>query len=126
MGSSAICCALLRTGARPTGTYSCPLAVFAINNAASTLGDKLAPIFIDSNAHPRLPLSVPTDCKPGGESPAHYARTMREMERTVRELLTAAQQERKAKLDAGLVDTVFKVGDQVLLQTKELLDAADI
>ncbi len=48
------------------------------------------------------------------------------MERTVRELLTAAQQERKAKLDAGRVDTVFKAGDQVLLRTQELLDAADI
>ena len=103
-----------------------PLAVFAINNAASTLGDELTPFFIDRGAHPRLPLSVPTDCTPGGESPAHYARRMREMERTVRELLTAAQQERKAKLDAGRVDTVFKVGDQVLLRTKELLDAADI
>ncbi len=41
-------------------------------------------------------------------------------------LLAAAQQERKAKLDAARVDTLFKVGDQVLLQTTELLDAADI
>ena len=48
------------------------------------------------------------------------------MELTVRELLAAAQTERKAKLDAGRVDTVFKVGDRVLLRTKELLDAADI
>ena len=50
------------------------------------------------------------------------------MEVTVRELLAAAQAERKAKLDAGRVDTVFKVGDWVLLprRTKELLDAADI
>ena len=44
----------------------------------------------------------------------------------MRELLAAAQAERKAKLDAGRVDTVFKVGDRVLLRTKELLDAADI
>ncbi len=53
---------------------------------------------------------------------------MRAMELTVRELLAAAQTERtrKAKLDAGRVDTVFKVGDRVLLRTKELLDAADI
>ncbi len=51
---------------------------------------------------------------------------MRELELQVRELLAAAQQERKAKLDAGQVDTVVKVGDQVLLRTKELLDAADI
>ncbi len=54
---------------------------------------------------------------------------MRELELSVRELLAAAaQRERKAKLDAGRVDTVFKVGDRVLLRTKELLrlDAADI
>jgi hypothetical protein len=51
---------------------------------------------------------------------------VRELELQVRELLAAAQQERKAKLDAGQVDTVVKVGDQVLLRTKELLDAADI
>ena len=48
------------------------------------------------------------------------------MESTVRELLAAAQAERKAKLDTGSVDTVFQVGYRVLLQTKELLDAADI
>jgi hypothetical protein len=51
---------------------------------------------------------------------------MRAMEATVRELLAAAQAERKVRLDAGRVDTVFKVGDRVLLRTKELLDAADI
>jgi hypothetical protein len=53
---------------------------------------------------------------------------MRAMEATVRELLAAAQAERKARLDAGWVDTVFQVtvGDQVLLWTKELLDAAGI
>ena len=44
----------------------------------------------------------------------------------MRELLAAAQAERKVKLDAGRVDTVFKVGDRVLLRTKELLDSAEI
>ena len=44
----------------------------------------------------------------------------------MRELLEAAQADRKAELDAGRVDTVFQVGDRVLLRTKELLDAADI
>ena len=44
----------------------------------------------------------------------------------MQELLAAAQAERKAKLDAGRVDTEFQVCDRVLLRTKELLDAADI
>ena len=51
---------------------------------------------------------------------------MRELTRTVRELLAATQAERKARLDAGRVDTVCKAWDRVLLRTKELLDAADI
>jgi hypothetical protein len=53
---------------------------------------------------------------------------MRAMEVTVQEMLAAAQADRKARLDAGRVDNVFKVGDRVLLRTKdsELLDAADI
>ena len=51
---------------------------------------------------------------------------MREVEAAVRALLMEAQTACKAKLDTGRVDTVFKVGDQVLLRTKELLDAADI
>jgi hypothetical protein len=79
-------------------------------------------------AHPRLPLSAQTVVGAGGKSPALYARRMREMksELTVHELLVAAQQERKANLDAGRADTVFKVGDQVLLRTKEQLDAVDV
>ena len=44
----------------------------------------------------------------------------------VRALLHAAQQERKAALDRGRVDTTFQVGDQVMLRTKELLDAAEV
>ena len=103
-----------------------PLAVFAINNAASTLGGDLTPFFVDRGAHPRLPLSPPLNDLAAGETPAHYAQRMLAMEVTVRELLAASQAEQKVKLDAGRVDTVFKVGDRVLLRTKELLDAADI
>ncbi len=36
-----------------------PLAVFAINNPASTLGDRRTPFSIDSCANPRLQLSAP-------------------------------------------------------------------
>jgi hypothetical protein len=103
-----------------------PLAVFAINNAASALGDGLTPFFIDRGAHPRLPLSTSTAGGVGSESPGQYAQRMRQLELSVRELLASAQRERKAKLDAGRVDTVFHVGDRVLLRTRELLDAADI
>ena len=81
------------------------------------------PFFINSCAHPRLPLSPPRY-----EQPEHYPQRMRatQIETAVRELLAAAQTKRKAMLDAGRVDTVFMVGDRVLLLTKELLDAADI
>ena len=73
---------------------------------------------IDRGAHPRLQPSPPHDDRIAGESPAHYAQRMRAMEATVRELLEAAQAERKGKLDAGLVDTVFKVNDRVLLRSR--------
>ena len=42
------------------------LAEFAINNAASTLGDDLTPFFIDRGAHPRLLLSPPHDDRAAG------------------------------------------------------------
>ena len=77
-------------------------------------------------AHPHLPLSPPQHGQVTGESPAQYARRMLAVEVSVRELLASAQVALKAKLDVGRVDTVFKVGDMVLLRTKELLDAADI
>ena len=38
----------------------------------------------------------------------------------------AAQQERKAARDRGRVGTTFQVGDQVMLRTKKLLDAAEV
>jgi hypothetical protein len=97
-------------------------AEFAIIFAACTLHDGLMPFFIDRGAYPRLPLSPPRDDRATGETPVHYARRIHEIEATVRELLAAAQAERKAKLDAGRVDTVLFV----LLRTKELLGAADI
>ena len=51
---------------------------------------------------------------------------MKALEQEVLALLHAAQQERKAVLDQGRVDTVFQVGDEVMLRTAELLDAAEI
>ena len=50
---------------------------------------------------------------------------MTALEKEVRTLLHAAQMERKALLDRGRVDTVFQVGDEVLLRSKALLDAAE-
>jgi hypothetical protein len=91
-----------------------------------TLGDGLTPFFIDHCTHPSLQLLAPTI--KGSKPQGLYSRRMRDLpvELTVRELLSVVQQERTAKLDAGRVDTVFQVGDQVLLQTKELLDTEDI
>ncbi len=102
-----------------------PYAVFAINNSASTLGGEMTPFFIDRGAPPRLPLSLP-DLHISGESPSAYAARMKELVQEVRALLLAAQQARKEQLDRGRVDTVIRVGDQVLLRTMELLDAAEI
>jgi hypothetical protein len=95
-----------------------PLAVFAINTAASTLGDSdwLTHFFIYSGAHLRLPLTAPAaSCRHStrGGCATWSGRC-----------LTAAQQERKAKMEAGQVDTVFQVGGQELQRTKELLNAA--
>ena len=45
---------------------------------------------------------------------------------TGREPLAAAPADWKAKLDAGRVDTLFRVGNRVLLRTEKLLDAADM
>ncbi len=54
-----------------------PLTVFAINNAASTLGGELTQFFVDCRAHPRLPLSTPHDDLAAAELPTHYAQHVR-------------------------------------------------
>ena len=66
------------------------LAVFGINNVASTLGCDLTPFFIDSSTHPRLPLSPPRDDRAIVEQAEHYQQRMRAIETAVRELLAAA------------------------------------
>ena len=82
-----------------------PLAQFAINTATSTLDAGPTPFFVDRGAHPRPPLARPRDDRAAdSESPA---RRMPQAEATVRGPPAAAQAERKARLDAGRVDTVF-------------------
>ena len=102
-----------------------PYAVYAINNSASTLGGELTPFFIDRGCHPHHPLALP-DPRQSLESPGAYAVRMQALEREVQALIRAAQQERKAALDRGRVDTTFQVGDKVWLRTKELADGAEI
>ncbi len=69
-----------------------PFAVFAINNAASTLGGDLTPVFIGRGQHPRLPLSLP-DLRAVGEPAAAYAARMKALEQEARAaLLRAAHQ----------------------------------
>ena len=60
--------------------------------------------FIDLSAHPRLPLSPPHDDRGTCKSPTQYVQQMWTMESMVRELLAAAQAERKGKLYTGQVD----------------------
>jgi hypothetical protein len=47
----------------------------------------------------------------------------KDLKKEVRALLHTAQQARKEALDRVRVDSVFQVGNQVLLRTWELLDA---
>ena len=61
----------------------CWYAVFAINNAASMLGN-LTLFFVDRGQHTRLPLSLP-DLRAAGEPPAAYATRMKAL---VQEVLT--------------------------------------
>jgi hypothetical protein len=82
-----------------------PYAVFAIDNAASTLGWDLTPFSIDRGQHPRLLLSHP-DLRAAGEAPAAYASRMKALEQEVRALLHAEQYESKAALDSGRIDTI--------------------
>ncbi len=83
------------------------------------------PVFINRGQHPRMPLSLP-GLLSVEEPPATYAARKKPLEQEVQALLRAGQQERNAVLDRGRVDTVFQVGDQVRLRTRELLDVAEI
>ena len=71
----------------------------------------MTPFFIDSSAHPRLLLWAQHADHAAHELPGQYAQRMRSIGATVQELLATTQAANKAKLDACLVDTVFKVGD---------------
>ncbi len=79
------------------------------------LGWELTPFFIDRGQHPRMPLSLP-DLRATDEPPTAYTSRMKALEQDVQALLHSAQQECKTVLDRGRVDTVFRVGDQVLLR----------
>ena len=85
----------------------------------------LPPFFIDRGQQTRLPLSLP-DLRAAGEPPAAYATRVQALEQEVLALLHAAQQERKAALDRGRVDTTLEVGDRVLLRIKELLNTTKV
>ena len=67
----------------------------------------------------------PRRLRAAGESSAAYCALMKALEQKARALVHALQQEHKAELERGPVDTVLQVGDKFMLCTKELLDAAD-
>ncbi len=91
----------------------------------STLGGGLNQLFIDRGKHQRLLLSSP-DPHSTGKSQSAYRVSLKALEEKVQALLQAAQQERKTALEGSRVDATFQVGNQALLQTAELLDAAVI
>jgi hypothetical protein len=106
-----------------------PYAVLAINNSASTLGGELAPFFIDRRPTLACPSRSPTFTTPVN----HHPPTPPVLERVGRReeipgpaLRRAAGTHWQGATGRGQVDTVFRVGDQVLLRTKEVFDAAEI
>jgi hypothetical protein len=106
--------------------------VLVINNAASTLGDGFTPFFINRGVHPRLPLTSPplsSQCRRRGRGTAALCLADARAGVDSVRALCGGQQERKARLDAGRVETragLTQVGGRVLLRTEELLDAVDI
>jgi hypothetical protein len=89
-------------------------AEFAINNAASTLGDGLTPSSSTAagtrNFRSRRHAMTVRQARRRSTTRDGCSKSRRLCGTRQRELLAAAQAERKAKLDTGRVDTVFAVG----------------
>jgi hypothetical protein len=111
-----------------------PLTVFAVNRAALCCGDTLAPFLIDPHRRGRSPahaaIGAAIQRQRRVDSPAHYVMLtqMRKLVLTVRHRARAFGGGAAGALGEagrGPGRLGVKVGDRVLLQTKELLDAAD-
>lgn len=95
-----------------------PLVCFAINNAKSAATGE-TPFYLNYGAHPRGPNTV---WSPTGRLPVLDAvfRGMSNTLESVKKRYAAAQDRMKALADRGRSEHDFKLGDQVMLHTKNL------
>ena len=96
-----------------------PLAEFALNDSASSLGSGYASFFADRGQHPRRPLAPPDALDPAlrrdsGEAAAHL---MGRVTAEVRALLQERQDRRKAPTSTGM-QFMLAVGNEALLDTE--------
>eukprot|EP00877_Chromochloris_zofingiensis_P013317 jgi/Chrzof1/8239/Cz03g02190.t1 len=93
------------------------LAEFAVNNAwQESVQD--TPFRLNYGQHPLTPASVDVDVRvPAGKE---FIDGIAQAERRAKTLLQAAQQTQKAYADQGRREASFDVGDEVLLNTKNL------
>ena len=103
-----------------------PMVEFAINNSwHSSINN--TPFFLNYGRHPRSPTEFVLQAAKRGREPDDHVPAVKDMIQNMHDAiaeakrcLQAAQQRQKAYADMHRRDVEFKVGDQVLLSTKNL------
>jgi RNase H-like domain found in reverse transcriptase/Integrase zinc binding domain/Chromo (CHRromatin Organisation MOdifier) domain/Integrase core domain len=94
-----------------------PLAQFAVNNSKQE-SLKATPFFLNHGRHPRTPAAVTTNSDlPGAEE---FATSLHKAIAAAKSALQAAQQRQKAFADTKTRSLEFTVGQQVLLDSRNL------
>ena len=94
-----------------------PTAEYAINNAFHESTGS-TPFTLVYGRSPRSPLSIPRQSKV--PTAAEFARSMSEAHAAAKRCMQAAQQRQKVYYDSDRRDVVFRVGEKVLLSTKNI------
>ena len=95
-----------------------PLAEFAYNNSRQD-STGYSPFFLNFGRHPRLP-HTPVTTGVRNQSAAELASQLDAYVKNARSLLDAAQQRQKRYADQRRREVVFAVGDQVMLDTRNI------
>ena len=94
-----------------------PMAEFAVNNAWHESVQN-TPFFLNYGQHPMTPASVAIDFK--SPAAADFTATLQSALTRAKQLLAEAQQRQKAYADRHRREVTLKVGDKVLLSTRNL------